>query len=853
MSGGEPRHPARVLAALLLLAAALRVAAVFTVGDVPSLHGDETYYVEAGRAVARGLGYPDSVRPPGWPFLVAGVFRVFGESLTAVRLAQVMLSLAVVALVFDVARRRFGARAALGAGLLCAILPELVHYTHFLWSETLFTTLLVLCIWALDRFETAPHARWAALAGAALGLAALTREMILPFALLAAAWVASVRAGPAARRLQGAALLLAACALVVLPWTIRNYARHRQVVVVSTIRWFPMVVGNLLPPDGSILGRDPEQQFAARYFSIPDELAREAMARDMALAAIADAQPEWILKKLARNLYGLFTPWTQLARFERSGWLRPRWQPLARVLLPLEMALTVLVLVLGTVGLWTVRGGRLAPLLATLVLFFVALHVVANANHRFRLPLLPVFALFAGALLSRALVRRRSRLALMGAAASAAVLAVVAATFVVRGREPSAVPDAPLRRSVVLVSIDTLRPDHLRCYGYGRPTSPHLDALAAAGTLFERAYAPSSWTLPSHTSMLSGLSPFRHGAVDASVRIPDHVPLVADLLRARGYDTLGVVGNPFVSEHFGFRRGFTRWLERRKSGTDPEAYQVELVAELRRLRPPFFAFLHYNSVHHPYAPPPPFNRFAPAGAEGIRGARVGRLLHALEKGAPPVTPAEREMMIGLYDGEILAMDDRLGRTLRELSRAFGDDLLVVVTSDHGEEFLEHGSLMHSRTLYDELLHVPLVLRGGGLPTGKRVREMVSLMDVAPTLLDWAGAPVPAGLDGRSLLPLVRGTEARGSGLLPLHTRGHDKGVELWGLRSPTAKLIVDQRTGRREFYLLDEDPGEKRNLHRDPRSAALARGLDALVLHTGASRPRPEPDEVEALNALGYR
>jgi arylsulfatase A-like enzyme/4-amino-4-deoxy-L-arabinose transferase-like glycosyltransferase len=853
MAGGGARRPVAVLAALLLLAAALRVAAALTVGDVPALHGDETYYVEAGRAVARGLGYPDSVRPPGWPFLVAAVFRIFGESLTALRLVQVAVSLVAVALVYDVARRRYGPRAALVAGLFCAVLPELVHYTHFLWSETLFTTLLVLAIWALDRFEGAPRARWALVAGAALGLAALTREMILPFAPLAAAWVAAVAPGPAARKARCAALLLAACALVVLPWTVRNYGRHGQLVVVSTIRWFPMVVGNLLPADGSILGRDPEQQFAARYFAIPDELEREAMARDVALAAIAEAQPGWIARKLPRNIYGLFTPWTQLARFERSGWLPPRWQPLARVLVPLEMALTGLALALGVVGLWTVRRGRLEPLLAVLVLFFVALHVVANANHRFRLPLLPVYALFGGALLARPAAARRSRALVAGAGVSVAALAAVAATFLVRGRELSPAPMSPARRSIVLVSIDTLRPDHLGCYGYARPTSPHLDALAAAGTLFEQAYAPSSWTLPSHTSMLSGLSPFRHGAVDASVRIPDHVPLVAELLRARGYDTLGAVGNPFVSEHFGFRRGFARWLERRKSGTDPDGYQAEVLAELRGLRAPFFAFLHYNSVHHPYAPPPAYNRFAPAGSEGIRGARVGRLLHALEKGAPKVTPAEREMMVGLYDGEILAMDDRLGRTLGQLSRAFGDELLVVVTADHGEEFLEHGSLMHSRTLYDELLHVPLLVRGAGLPAGKRVREMVSLMDVAPTLLDWAGVPAPPGLDGRSLLPLARGTEARGAGLLPLHTRGHDKGVELWGLRAPGAKLIVDQRTGRREFYLLDEDPDEKHNRHADPRSAALARGLEALVLHTGASRPRLEPEEIEALNALGYR
>ena len=121
------------------------------------------------------------------------------------------------------------------------------------------------------------------------------------------------------------------------------------------------------------------------------------------------------------------------------------------------------------------------------------------------------------------------------------------------------------------------------------------------------------------------------------------------------------------------------------------------------------------------------------------------------------------------------------------------------------------------------------------------------------MLDWAGVPAPQPLDGRSLLPLIRGEEARGTGLLPLHTRGHDKTVELWGLRSPNAKLIVDQRSGRREFYLLDEDPGERHNRHPHPRAVALERSLETLRMAAGASRPQLSPEELEALRALGYQ
>ncbi len=852
-TAGRPPDGGRALAAILVLAAGVRVAAALTVGGATALHGDEAYYVAAGRSLAAGLGYPDSVRGPGLPFLIAAVFRTFGESLTAVRLVQAAISLLVVAAVFDLARRRFDLPAAVAGGLICALAPELVHYTHFLWAETLFTTLLVLAVWALDRFGSTARERWVIGAGLGLGLAALAREMVLPFAALAAGWVFWRAGGDARRRARAALVLVAAVAAVVLPWTARNYARHHRVVLVSTLHWFPMAVGNLPLRDGSLFGRDPEEQFASRYFGIPDELEREAMARDVALNAIAAGQPWWLGRKLVRNGYALLTPFTQLDRFERSGWLPPRWAGLARSLLPLEMVVSGVVIGLGLIGLWLVPADRLKPLIVALVLVFLAVYVVANANHRFRVPLLPFLALYGGAWIAHPkLAGRRWRL--LGAGASVAALALAAALFLRRGPEPSArpAPAAAHRTSLVLVSIDTLRADHLGAYGYARATSPHFDAFAREGTLFERAYAASTWTLPSHTSMLSGLSPFRHGAVDAETRIPDDVPLVAETLRAQGYQTLGAVGGPFLGSRFGFARGFDRWLERPKSGTDPDAYQKEVLSALALLHPPFFAFVHYMSVHSPYTPPPEFNRFVPSGAAAV-DTRVGRLRRLADEGrGRALTPAELETLVGLYDGEILAMDDRLGQTLALLDRLYGADVIVVVTSDHGEEFEEHGNLIHGRTLYDDVLHVPLAVRGPGVLPGRRVADMVSLLDVAPTLLEWAGVPPSDSLDGRSLVPAARDGHGGGTRLLPLHTTAHDRKVDLWGLRTPTSKLILDRKTGRKEFFLLDEDPGERHNLYPDPRAAPLERRLEALTLRAGATRPPAPPEEAEALRALGY-
>jgi N-acetylglucosamine-6-sulfatase len=241
---------------------------------------------------------------------------------------------------------------------------------------------------------------------------------------------------------------------------------------------------------------------------------------------------------------------------------------------------------------------------------------------------------------------------------------------------------------------------------------------------------------------------------------------------------------------------------------------------------------------------------------GRRPAGKPALLRPIE-GVTPLGPdtatPDRDVRARLE--MLLAVDESLGRIVSELEAAGSlDRTLVVVMSDHGYFYGEHDLNEERRLAYEESARIPLILRYPAVAAaGATPAELVQTIDLAPTVLELAGVADRTQRDGRSLLPLLRGSEGRGTSLLPLHTRGHDKGVELWGLRAPGAKLIVDQRTGRREFYLLDEDPGETRNLHPDPRAATLARGLDALVLETGAARPRLAPEEVEALNALGYR
>lgn len=404
------------------------------VGEPPDLHGDEVDYVHAARSLLGGEGYPGSARPPGWPFLLSLVWRVFGPTLTAGRITQLLLSLLVALLICDWARRAYGPRAGLLSGLLCALHPTLASYGLFFWAEPLFAALLVLAFWSLYRFLETEQVRWVCLSGGALGLAALTRELVLYFVPLALLWLWRRRAGGphAPARWLAPALLAGGVLLTVLPWSARNTARQGQVVLVSTIRWLPVALGNLLPEDGSLLSPASDEDLVHRYLAIPDEPQREAYARRVALAAVAREQPAWILRKMVRNGYLLFRPQSQLRKFLRSGWLAPDRQGPAAVLVAVEAVFYVAGMGLGLVALWRVRADPMKGLVVAYVVFTCALHVVANANHRFRFPLLPFLALYTGPLLLRQL-GPNSRLRAVGLTLSLIAFAAIVGADLVQG------------------------------------------------------------------------------------------------------------------------------------------------------------------------------------------------------------------------------------------------------------------------------------------------------------------------------------------------------------------------------------------------------------------------------------
>lgn len=445
VSAARRPSPASALLLVLLAAAALRLASAFTLGDVARLHGDEGYYVRAARSLVAGNGYPGALRPPGYPMLVALALGAGGGSLRVARVVQIVIALAGLAALFALVRRRFGTRAAVVSSLICALHPTLVFYSHLFWSETLVATLLLLAFLCLDRFDAGRGDAWLAGAGLALGAAVLTRDMLLFFVPVVVLWASFVPGTSLRRGVRRTALLVVPVLLVLAPWMMRNAALLGRPLL-STNSWYPIAVGNLIPRD-RVLGMGEENRaFVPAYDALPTELERAAFARATALHAIADRQPGWILVKLVRNTYYLLSNASQLQRFVKAGWLADGWRGVGRRVAYVEVAFHVAAMALGMVALWLVPGGRVKQLVVTLILFHWAVYVIANATNRFRVPLLPFFALYAGPLLTG--YGRRARSAawrMAGAAASVALLVAIALTPVLRSRRASVEPRPPVR------------------------------------------------------------------------------------------------------------------------------------------------------------------------------------------------------------------------------------------------------------------------------------------------------------------------------------------------------------------------------------------------------------------------
>lgn len=443
-------------------------------------------------------------------------------------------------------------------------------------------------------------------------------------------------------------------------------------------------------------------------------------------------------------------------------------------------------------------------------------------------------------------------------------IAAAAALLVVACGGPES-PDPGARPNVLCVVIDTLRADHLGLYGHARPTTPALDRLAARSLVVESMVAQSSWTKPSVASIFTGLLPSQHRAVQESTsnHLADGLVTLAELLQSSGYLTGGISENPHIGPSTGFDQGFEQFQTLNGFGGNLEWVLARSQAWLARAAAqerPFFLYVHILDPHGPYEPAAgPRSELVlgtPPADERVRDGMVGQLVEGTRMLAE-LSPADLDWLRALYDAELRGTDGAIAELLATLGElGLEQDTIVLLTSDHGEEFLDHGTLKHGYQLYRETTRVPLILHVPGAAPRRESEVVVQHVDLAPTLLELVGLPVPGHFHGRSLAGLVRGETYSN---VPAVSQTEWRGVDVRAVQLDGWKLIVDARSGERLLFDLARDPLEREDLAaREPArvealAAVLERELEraaaaALDETTGAGDPEAE----KALRALGY-
>jgi arylsulfatase A-like enzyme len=446
-------------------------------------------------------------------------------------------------------------------------------------------------------------------------------------------------------------------------------------------------------------------------------------------------------------------------------------------------------------------------------------------------------------------------------------------------------------RDVLLVTVDSLRADHVGHLGYGRETTPNLDALASTGASFENAFAHACSTRASFPSILTSVYSLMYGGYE---RVSDEQTVISEVFDRAGYRTAGFHSNLYLSADFGYDRGFDTFFD---SKTDPSltakvrqwvkdrldsdgiAYRslarafeiaereaglnvgsayvnaeditdmaVEWITEADGENPSFL-WVHYMDVHHPYVPPTMHQR--QFRTDPIAEQQAIKLRRKMIESPEEVTDTELADIIDLYDAEIRYTDAEIGRLVETVRDTWGEDAVICVTSDHGEEFLDHGRFSHHTTFYDEVIHVPLVLSAG---EGRR-EELAGLLDIPPTLADSAGLDVPDSYRGRSLLRVFEGEWERSE---VLGTKDDGAEGRVFAYRDHDWKYIT--RPARTELYDLAADSGERSDVSGEHRSVVERAETSIDALRELIEATNVDLDEVEMtedvrqrLRDLGYQ
>jgi len=464
--------------------------------------------------------------------------------------------------------------------------------------------------------------------------------------------------------------------------------------------------------------------------------------------------------------------------------------------------------------------------------------------------------------------------------------------------------------NIVFITLDTVRADHLSCYGYGRPTTPNLDKFSREGVLYKNACATASWTLPSHASMFTGKYPTRHGAhynadsaqpTKSILKLSEDNITLAEILSEKGYRTAGIIGGPLSTSMFGLAQGFDYYNESflnvQKDISFSLIYQVvdlffslkdfiiqhgysgvkRLASQLNEAafqwleknhEQPFFLFINYFDAHRPYLPPPAYSRdFGKVEKDIIVNSNLGKdssyataaeavILSVIMRNHR-LTPEEKDLFVSRYDGEIRYLDHCLGLFFERLKDLkVYDNTLIIITSDHGEAFGEHYQMDHGRTLYEELLWVPLIIKYPSTDLRRGVVEKrVSLVDFFPTILSYLDYSIPTGIDGevfdKSDHPNI--AEFYYNWMTPERYWRDLKSVYQGKYK------YIWASNGLNELYDLEKDPGEKENIIRKfpQKTEAMQRTLNQWLSSFTPPDTKGETVKIdksthEKLRALGY-